>query len=362
MSLLLDRLLLELIVQYGVVARLTDVIHLDSSSDTKFSRHIVLRLPDTVFVDNEAVGGFVRHLVDAVVAEAATDEDMRRVMCWTRAPPAATDSNINVSLNLNDALPAPPIDCAVYTKHRSFRLLWSSKRKPNAPVLHCHHSQQYSRASTQRAVWMHSCVQYMECSHRQQHCTQLTWPPQSVHGNPSDISSSGSSGGGRLPAVRVSSPVARPLAEQCPCSSTSSSASSAASLCALRSLVDAAALGAIERFISDTWPAQPSVASLTLRSHSGAVSGGGESCRVTLLYSVTGSRYCERVSRPHRSNGIYFVAHMRLARSADGGQQGQSTCEIVQRCHDVDCKGFSSQHFPVPASIMTRMTVERSER
>ena len=35
----------------------------DSSSEAKFSRHLIFNMPHAVFVDNQAAGAFVRHLV-----------------------------------------------------------------------------------------------------------------------------------------------------------------------------------------------------------------------------------------------------------------------------------------------------------
>lgn len=44
-----------------------------------------------------------------------------------------------------------------------------------------------------------------------------------------------------------------------------------------------------------------------------------------LLLSVRGSRWCERVGRQHRSNGVYYVVDL---------QQGWWT----QKCFDPDCR------------------------
>ena len=388
MRLLLDRLLLELAVQYGVCAALSDVLHLDSSSESKFSRHVLVRLPHAVFRDNSSVGGFVRHLVDCIAAEATEDDDMRRLLLWTHDP-AAEDT----------PPPAPPIDCGVYSRYRSFRLLWSSKRKPNAPVLHCHHSQQYTRAASQRSVWMHSCVQYMEKDRHsaasEQPCSTLTWPP----GQPLQSDSSAAHvriaqpatghrpaashcllahGVGNIHGCPTRLTASRPLLGACACLSSTEAAG-----CLLRSLLHAPAVDELQRALSDenTWPASPTAASVSLRSHTllclgseataGAARGVCEAYRLTLVYSVTGSRYCARVDRAHRSNGIYFVvtAHCRSAASTPLSAAAAaavppprsasvfhcSAAVFVQRCHDFDCKGFSSEPIALPAEIAQRM-------
>ena len=400
MRLLVDRVLLELVLQYGVSASVCDVVHLDSSSDAKFSRHVIVRLPHAVFVDNEHVGGFVRHLVDCIVTEAVEDDDMRRLMLWSRSQP----STAIAERCLDDGVPAPPIDCGVYSKHRSFRLLWSSKRKPNAPVLHCHHTQQYNRAVSQRAMWLHSCVQYMEPHSRDNAHSQralLTWPPRAVddsneqHRQDSDDSSSHhtsvSCGTHSSTGTEDGCNRAQPLSHlRCPPSATCCCMSRAASRrnresteanCALRSLLHWPALSLLAHFLSDpdTWPADPAAASVALRSHSvvrasGYVAEGdceGDVYRVTLLYSVTGSRYCARVGRSHRSNGIYLVCNLYIHHTAAPLDTASmlAVCQspppppppwptgrLVQRCHDIDCKGFSSTPIALPAELMRRLS------
>ena len=381
--------MLELVVQYGVAVSLSDVVHLDSSSEVKFSRHIIVRLPRAAFRDNQHVGGFVRHLVDAIAAEAADDDDMRRLMLWTRSPPtAATMDGSSSSGGRETAVPAPPIDCGVYSRHRSFRLLWSSKRKPHAPVLHCHHSQQYSRAASQRSTWLHSCVQFME---RGRHdatdgsLALLSWPPQQADDSSghestaaATLSRSGNLEGGTL-AARSSQPRCRQLSAP----ATGSAAPLApACTCLPSALLPGPALCGLGQFLSDAWPAVPAAVTVVLRSQQlrrpaeKDTAGCGVS-RVTLLFSVTGSRYCARVGRAHRSNGIYLVAWISFqattalddtaaARQCQQPQteiplqpqpqpQPQPTGLFVQRCHDVDCKGFSSEPVVMPVELLHRL-------
>lgn len=51
----------------------------------------------------------------------------------------------------------------------------------------------------------------------------------------------------------------------------------------------------------------------------------------TLLITIRGNRFCNRIRRQHRSNQIYYVANL-------------NTGQVFQRCFDPDCRNFS---FPV---------------
>ena len=80
MCLLQDRLLLELAVQYGVSASLRDVVHLDSSSAAKFSRHVIVRLPHAVFRSNEHVSVSATHC--ACQCRYLHFSLLTRLLCW----------------------------------------------------------------------------------------------------------------------------------------------------------------------------------------------------------------------------------------------------------------------------------------
>ena len=58
----------------------------------------------------------------------------------------------------------------------------------------------------------------------------------------------------------------------------------------------------------------------------------------TFILCIVGDRYCERINRQHKSNGIYYVVDR---------QQGV----WYQMCHDVDCKGFVGVYHDLPPDI-----------
>jgi hypothetical protein len=52
-------------------------------------------------------------------------------------------------------------------------------------------------------------------------------------------------------------------------------------------------------------------------------------------YQIMLNRYCERIKRMHKSNGIYLEVNL-------------MSHEIIQKCWDIDCRGFSSQPILIP--------------
>ena len=58
----------------------------------------------------------------------------------------------------------------------------------------------------------------------------------------------------------------------------------------------------------------------------------------TILYSITGSRYCDIVKREHASNGQFYIVDLNKGTA-------------VQKCFDPDCKGYSSAPISLPAHL-----------
>ncbi|XP_065846033.1 DNA-directed primase/polymerase protein-like isoform X2 [Oscarella lobularis] len=85
-----------------------DVIDLDSSTEAKFSRHLIFNVKEAVFADNSHVGAFVHYLVDQI--KTSTSETLKTLRVCTEK---GSDSLF--------------IDSGVYTRNRNFRILGSSK-------------------------------------------------------------------------------------------------------------------------------------------------------------------------------------------------------------------------------------------
>ncbi|EAX92515.1 hypothetical protein TVAG_247960 [Trichomonas vaginalis G3] len=59
----------------------------------------------------------------------------------------------------------------------------------------------------------------------------------------------------------------------------------------------------------------------------------------TLLFGISGCRYCRNIGREHKSNGIYILAKL-------------TSGVAVQRCYDPDCRFFESQPVIIPPKIL----------
>jgi hypothetical protein len=61
----------------------------------------------------------------------------------------------------------------------------------------------------------------------------------------------------------------------------------------------------------------------------------------SLVLTVTGSRFCRRIGREHKSNGVYLVCRL-------------SSGEIVQKCFDPDCGNWESPPVAIPDGLLEK--------
>ena len=118
-------------IQLKIKISHTDIIDLTSSSNFKFSRHLVIILPNNyIFRDNYQCGIFVNKLCDTIQKKAKMgryyDDDLKDL--------SDIDKRLR-SLFISDHLHSFEkdyvlfIDKSVYSKNRCFRLIYSSKLK-----------------------------------------------------------------------------------------------------------------------------------------------------------------------------------------------------------------------------------------
>ncbi|MBN3301782.1 PRIPO protein, partial [Amia calva] len=139
---------------YGIQCSDKDVLNLDSSTDEKFSRHLIFLLPNAAFKDNVQAG----HFINKILQPALEELQRRRNHELTDGAPKQKDCPIN---STNDRPPLSPVEnvqkpdadiqkspqpkrkrngdlqatllypTGVYTKNRNFRLYKSSKAGKN---------------------------------------------------------------------------------------------------------------------------------------------------------------------------------------------------------------------------------------
>ncbi|KAI1887574.1 hypothetical protein AGOR_G00191710 [Albula goreensis] len=149
---------------YGITCSAKDVLNLDSSTEEKFSRHLIFLLPDAAFKDNIHVGHFVHKILWPVLSPAqrrrshglAPDEIGRtesalrtttdrlssldhtqavdREQLGSPVPKRRRHGEENLHFLLvkdKDGQDQLFVDIGVYTKNRNFRLYRSSKAGKN---------------------------------------------------------------------------------------------------------------------------------------------------------------------------------------------------------------------------------------
>lgn len=61
----------------------------------------------------------------------------------------------------------------------------------------------------------------------------------------------------------------------------------------------------------------------------------------TIIFGISGCRYCRNIGREHKSNGIYIVCKL-------------TSGVAVQRCYDPDCRFFESDPITIPEPILDK--------
>lgn len=132
----------ELAHAFDVHIRQTDVVILESSTPTKFSRHIVVRLPDGImFRDARHAGAFVRKIFGSVQKARLLSPAIDAL--WVAAPLDAPTDIADVAAAADSTLSeGAPIaqklffaDLGVYTRNRAMRMLFCSKFRKAARLL-----------------------------------------------------------------------------------------------------------------------------------------------------------------------------------------------------------------------------------
>uniref|UniRef100_A0A8C2M981 DNA-directed primase/polymerase protein n=4 Tax=Cricetulus griseus TaxID=10029 RepID=A0A8C2M981_CRIGR len=148
-ALLIEHVCKALEELYNVHCSVEDVINLDSSTEEKFSRHLIFQLHDVAFKDNTHVGNFVRKILQPALHLITKEDDDKipeatdhKVSCFSDVPlkqeiletwekPGSPKQYIPdlsflvVKNNMGEKCLF--VDLGVYTRNRNFRLYRSSK-------------------------------------------------------------------------------------------------------------------------------------------------------------------------------------------------------------------------------------------
>ncbi|KAM9295186.1 DNA-directed primase/polymerase protein [Morus bassanus] len=336
--------LIELVSQklkelYDVNCSAKDVLNLDSSTDEKFSRHLIFLPQKAVFKDNIHVGNFVRTILQPAIrlmeseAAAVIPEEGAGHVFQCSAEAVGLDGSLTNLTALEDASKGWPaiarktegmetshqgenlefsflivndkegdkqlfVDLGVYTRNRNFRMYKSSKAGKNV-ILKIAEDNKFvpnceENVSLEEAYFLSSLI----CNIRAKDDTKVL--------------SSGFSEE-RKPSVFLNRKTTR--------SSTDS----------------------VEGYQDSPYPEIDCfVRSLVNKD---GVQGGIRrwnyfSLEETLVYDISGYRWCENIGRAHKSNNIMILVDLKK--------------EVwYQKCHDPVCreKNFKSQSLPLPPQI-----------
>uniref|UniRef100_A0A3P8UXC4 DNA-directed primase/polymerase protein n=1 Tax=Cynoglossus semilaevis TaxID=244447 RepID=A0A3P8UXC4_CYNSE len=120
----------KLMEVYGIRCSAQNVLNLDSSTEEKFSRHLIFNVQNAIFKDNTHVGRFIHSVLRPVLSKGKNGKEMDGVPSTKKRRQETTDlSFLQVKNQGQDCL---FVDLGVYTKNRNFRLYGSSKLGKNA--------------------------------------------------------------------------------------------------------------------------------------------------------------------------------------------------------------------------------------
>ncbi|GAQ81589.1 hypothetical protein KFL_000850050 [Klebsormidium nitens] len=237
----------------GLALREDALVELDSSTDEKFSRHLIAPLPGHGFKSNAHVGAFIKKFCSHLRAMRDTDPSCAMLFVWK--PGEATGAAGEWPSSLL-------IDEAVYSRNRAFRLPFSSKYGKKARLL-----------PTPRF----KCKNLAE---REVFFSALICPPGGFHGATlltvfDEIEVGARPGPARSTVVKASR------------------------------VAEASPFPAVDAFIQDMATGDDTPA--RLRNWSLFEERG------VLVFNIDNNRYCERIGRQHKSNNVMYVVDFLLA-------------------------------------------------
>ncbi|KAH7853289.1 hypothetical protein Vadar_000944 [Vaccinium darrowii] len=267
------------------------IVELDSSTEAKFSRHLIIRLQKTAFKDNSHAGAFVAEICSRINNEKGSDRRFEKLFV------SKDSSSADIPCQLF-------VDTAVYSRNRCFRLPLSSKAGKNSVLLPTGRFK--CKNMSEENVFMASLICNMDVD-----CEKLLICKMDLD---------------CVKALQFDTEINSEFQKQ-------SSASHEFMLNSCTSdlsrtyLIGKSPFPALDFFVE-------SIATI------GNVSGKIRSWYWfseygMMVYSMSRNRYCERIGRQHKSNHVIYIVDLRKA-------------VYYQKCHDPDCRGYRSPSRPIP--------------
>lgn len=340
-ELLLDELFEELAVElankFPDLAPLerSHVVDLDSSTDSKFSRHWVVHT-SALFANNVALGAFVRNWIGRLVEERATGQLSRRMINqYLLVDPAPSKSKAKLP-ERQQCL----VDLGVYTRNRLFRLLGSAKfsKPPSAALriaeanqfpLKLRNEQFYAPAATNENAPFVDNVDEQVAKFRRS--TDWTLHAEALAQTlvvPMNV-------------TKIDYPIL-PYDEE---SNGTSDVSKPSTFCAPRFGPQPPSLSvgptpypSIDGFVANVLATKGGIQG-SIRGWTVDRDEKGIPNRIN--YQMSRNRWCECIGRPHKSNNVVWTVDLQL-------------WHCIQSCHDPECRALQFRGTPVPLPAPVR--------
>ena len=342
---LFDELCHQFQLTYNITIERSNMVDLDASTPTKFSRHWILHLPNgELFSDAREVGIFVKAFVSRLEQEQASGELQSR-----GHDTLAENLFVYAETGSDDASPKKLtriIDLGVYTRNRIFRLMGSTKfGKPTTSALRIAEANEFPfpNGFNNTKFYLPEMGQSpADCNDSvaadvafEKFCYSLSWedhadamaatlvvPPNAsklyfpLLKDPSVIFLDGDASRPNNTMIPLHDSVAMlefPRATQ---------------------LYGASPFPVLERFILQNLGKRGGVVG---RISTWSV-GTQQPLPRTVCFNMKDNRFCDNIGRAHKSNNIIWNVHL-----------GDRIC--WQGCHDPECKGFRGKSFDLPEEV-----------
>ena len=305
---------------YGIVCDRRSVLDLESSSEKKFSRHLIYHFPNAIFHSNRELGKFVaficdelRHLESTGSFRVLSPKECIRSKraSWRSSGVECPDKDSLLQLFILNDKGSKVLICdeGVYSKNRNFRLYLSSKlgkevvlklSPENKFIPLSYDSDDTDTAPSKKHIncLFNSLIAHVPCDHNLKILTFESLIP-------TDAACA------HFPSHGPNNPELLPVEFQ-----------------------DSSPYPPLDAFIR------------ALITRDGSL---GRIRRVSyfpegklVIFDITAYRYCENIQRHHKSNNIMLLANLeRLV--------------YYQKCHDPDCKKvqFKSSDMPIPPEVVS---------
>ncbi|KAG6391975.1 hypothetical protein SASPL_149739 [Salvia splendens] len=280
-----------LLEKYSIQGSEDFVIELDSSTEDKFSRHLIIRLPKTAFKDNSHVGSFVAEICSRIHSYRGRDQNYNKLLISKGGNSIDSDFHLFV-------------DTAVYSRNRCFRLPFSSKAGKNSVLLPSGRFR--CKDMSEEEIFMASLICNLDVDSAKLLICKM------------DLDC--------VKALHFETEIPNDIQNHSEC---------------------------LGKFDINAWKTDPSTTCLMEKSPFPALdafiiaiaSNGNVPGKIRswcwfsdyalIVYSMSRNRYCERIGREHKSNHVIYVVDLRRAL-------------YYQKCHDPDCRGYRSPLREVP--------------